>query len=211
MNVFEKLQIARVELQNTALKKTGKNKYSKYDYFELGDFLPTINIIFAKHKLFSQVSFTDTQATLKVINTEKPEEVIEFTSPMASADLKGCHPIQNLGAVQTYQRRYLYMTALEIVESDAINAGEPEQPKQPQQKSSKDYKQDYVDTAKKLGFSDDELKILAEKTAELHEKKPVKWADVKDTTFRTLLKQFEDEKAVESAKQFAADFIKEGD
>ncbi len=41
---------------------------------------------------------------------------------MAEANLKGCYPIQNLGAVETYSRRYLYVTALEIVEHDALDA-----------------------------------------------------------------------------------------
>ena len=40
---------------------------------------------------------------------------------MSEANLKGCHAIQNVGAVQSYQRRYLYMTALEIVEQDALD------------------------------------------------------------------------------------------
>jgi hypothetical protein len=50
---------------------------------------------------------------------------------MAEANLKGTHPIQNLGAVETYQRRYLWMTAMEIVEHDILDASEPvmEQPK----------------------------------------------------------------------------------
>jgi hypothetical protein len=41
---------------------------------------------------------------------------------MAEAQLKGCHPVQNLGATQTYLRRYLYVLALEIVEHDALDA-----------------------------------------------------------------------------------------
>jgi len=47
---------------------------------------------------------------------------IEITSPMSSAALKGCHEVQNLGAVQTYIRRYLWVTAMEIVEHDAIDS-----------------------------------------------------------------------------------------
>jgi hypothetical protein len=47
---------------------------------------------------------------------------IEITSPMSEAALKGCHAVQNLGAVQTYIRRYLWVTALEIVEHDAIDS-----------------------------------------------------------------------------------------
>jgi hypothetical protein len=41
---------------------------------------------------------------------------------MGSAALKGCHEVQNIGAVETYQRRYLWVTAMEIVEHDALDA-----------------------------------------------------------------------------------------
>jgi hypothetical protein len=47
---------------------------------------------------------------------------IHINSPMSSAALKGCHEVQNLGAVQTYLRRYLWVTAMEIVEHDALDA-----------------------------------------------------------------------------------------
>jgi hypothetical protein len=50
---------------------------------------------------------------------------IIITSPMSKAELKGAHPIQNLGAVETYQRRYLWMTAMEIVEHDALDSSKP--------------------------------------------------------------------------------------
>jgi predicted aldo/keto reductase-like oxidoreductase len=33
-NVFEKLQQARVQLQNEKLKKSGKNAYAGFSYFE---------------------------------------------------------------------------------------------------------------------------------------------------------------------------------
>lgn len=128
MNVYEKLQKARIELQCASLKKTGHNKFAGYQYFELGDFLPEINKIFAKLSLCSVVSFGKELAELKVINIEKPDEVVIFTSPMAEANLKGCHPIQNLGAVETYTRRYLYVAALEIVEHDAVDSAAPVDP-----------------------------------------------------------------------------------
>lgn len=121
MNIYEKLQSCRVDLQNMNLKKSGENKFANYDYFELCDFLPYINELFKDYKLFSQISFTPELATLIVVDSEKPEDRITFTSPMAAATLKGCHDIQNLGAVESYQRRYLYLAALEIVESDALD------------------------------------------------------------------------------------------
>jgi hypothetical protein len=41
---------------------------------------------------------------------------------MGSANLKGCHEVQNIGAVETYQRRYLWSAALEIIENDVLDS-----------------------------------------------------------------------------------------
>jgi len=123
-SALAKLQAARIKLQNTPLKKSGHNKFAGYDYFELGDFLPTVNRIFAELGLCSIISYAHDIASLHIHDTET-DSCITITSPMAEAQLKGCHPIQNLGATQTYLRRYLYVTALEIVEHDALDASEP--------------------------------------------------------------------------------------
>lgn len=121
MSVHKKIMQARVELLGTQLKKSGFNKFAGYSYFELGDFLPTIQIIFNRVGLCGVVSYTAEMATLTIVDVED-STVVVITSPMAEANLKGTHPIQNLGAVETYQRRYLWMTALEIVEHDALDA-----------------------------------------------------------------------------------------
>ena len=121
MNIYEKLQKIRVALQELKLKKSGKNKFAGYDYYELHDFLPTINELMLKNKLSSMVCFGKQYAKLTIINIETPEEQITFSSPMSSAALKGCHDVQNLGAVQTYLRRYLYTNAFEIVEHDGLD------------------------------------------------------------------------------------------
>lgn len=127
MNVFQKLQKCRVELQGEKLKKSGKNQYSHYDYFELGDFLPKALEIMDKHGLTSIFSFTQEEATLTIINSEKIDEKIVFTTPVAIAQLKGCYAIQNIGATQTYARRYLYVMALEISEPDVLDDVEPDE------------------------------------------------------------------------------------
>lgn len=122
MNVYKKLQIARLALQEKKLTKSGKNKFAGYEYFELQDFLPAIQTIFADTGLCPVFRVGSSDATLTIYNTDNPEEYILFTSPMAAAELKGCHPIQNLGASISYLRRYLYVNALEIVEHDALDA-----------------------------------------------------------------------------------------
>lgn len=120
-NVFAKLQEARIKLQATKLSKSGKNKFAGYEYFELGDFLPAIQSICHEVGLCGVVSFSDNDASLTIHDTES-DGVVVFTSPMSTAQLKGCHEVQNLGAVQTYLRRYLWTTAFEIVEHDALDA-----------------------------------------------------------------------------------------
>lgn len=121
-NIYSKLQKARCEFQEKPLKKSGHNKFAGYKYFELGDFLPTINALLEKYNLCSEISFENDLATLTIINSENPDEKMTFTSPMSEANLKGCHAVQNLGAVQTYLRRYLWINAFEIVESDGLEA-----------------------------------------------------------------------------------------
>ena len=124
MSVYKKLMEARVQLQAAPLKKSGHNKFAGYQYFELGDFMPTINQIFHQIGLCGVVSFEKDLATLTITDTEDGSQLV-LKSPMADANLKGCHPIQNLGAVETYTRRYLWVTAMEIVEHDALDSSAP--------------------------------------------------------------------------------------
>ena len=116
MSVYKKLAKARVELQKVEMRKSGANTFTNYRYFELGDFMPHINRIFDELGLCGYVSFHKEEAILQIVDVDAPEtNSIVITSPMADATLKGAHPIQNLGAAETYQRRYLWITALEKI------------------------------------------------------------------------------------------------
>ncbi len=121
MSVYSKLNQARLKLQDANLTKSGHNKFAGYKYFELGDFLPAIQKIFAELELCGIVSFGQELATLTITDLEDGSQT-QITSPMSTAALKGCHEVQNLGAVQTYIRRYLWVAALEIVEHDVVDA-----------------------------------------------------------------------------------------
>lgn len=121
MNVYQKLNEARDIFHQAKLKKSGHNKFANYYYFELGDFVIPALEIFRSVGLTSVIRFGIDQAVMEIVNTDKPEDKIIITSPMSSAALKGCHEVQNLGAVQTYIRRYLWVAALEIVEHDALD------------------------------------------------------------------------------------------
>jgi hypothetical protein len=122
MNVYQKLNEARERFHQSKLNKSGQNKFAGYKYFELSDFVVPALQIFKEVGLTSVISFGKETADMRIVNNDKPDEVILIESPMSSAALKGCHEVQNLGAVQTYLRRYLWVAALEIVEHDALDA-----------------------------------------------------------------------------------------
>lgn len=122
MNIYEKMQKAKEIILEANLKKSGKNKFAGYTYYELADLLPTIIKVCNELKLFTKVNFTDEYATLEIVNIEKPDEVVVYSSPMKELQLKGANAIQALGGVQTYQRRYLYMAAFDIIENDMFDA-----------------------------------------------------------------------------------------
>lgn len=121
MNVFEKLAEARVRFQNENIKMSGKNSFANYEYYELADILPVTNRICKDLKAVCVVRYSKEEANLDFIDCEKPEDQITFTTPMSEANLKGCHPVQNLGAAQTYIKRYLYQACFEIVEKDELD------------------------------------------------------------------------------------------
>jgi len=124
MSVHKKLMQVRVDLARQGLQRTGHNKFAGYKYFELSDFIPQAMELFLKYDLCGVVSYSPDEATLCITDVEDGT-VIVIHSPMATAALKGAHDIQNLGAVESYQRRYLWMTALELTETDPIDSAEP--------------------------------------------------------------------------------------
>jgi len=122
--VHKKLMQARVELQAMPLKKSGHNKFAGYNYFELGDFLPQVNSIFNRLGLCSVVSFDAEYASLTITDVDDGTCIV-ITSPMVESNMKGASPIQSMGGIQTYQRRYLYLCATDLVEGDSFDAAAP--------------------------------------------------------------------------------------
>lgn len=123
LNLYAKLQKVRVELQKKKLKKSGVNKFSGYTYFELQDFLPAINALCYENGLSTIFNFNEDYAHLVIVNTEDPSENETFSTPVQIATLKSAAAMQNIGATQSYARRYLYIMAFEIAENDLIDAG----------------------------------------------------------------------------------------
>lgn len=120
LNIYGKILEARKRFLETGIKKTGVNRYAEYKYFTLDDIIPIKQSIFQDLGLSDVISFTNEAATLTIFNVDAPEETISFSSQLAPDESLIKNPIQKVGAIQTYVRRYLYMLALDIIESDGI-------------------------------------------------------------------------------------------
>jgi hypothetical protein len=115
--IYAKLVEARKAFYELDVKKTGYNEYSNYYYFELSDILVPAMEVLAANDLMAVVSFEIEMATMRVMDIGTGEGIV-ITSPMSTATLKACQPVQSMGACQSFVRRYLYIALLEIVESD---------------------------------------------------------------------------------------------
>lgn len=136
-NVYEKLLTARAKFLEADVQKTGKNMHLSFKYFELDDIVPTATRIFSEVGIVPLVSFTSDVAKMDIVNTTNPDEVISFVAPfnqiapiVSNSGKQATNEMQALGSSITYMRRYLYMIALDICESDDFdgNVGKPVTP-----------------------------------------------------------------------------------
>lgn len=128
MNIYGKLIEARKLFLSSGVKKTGVNRYAEFKYFTLEDIIPVKQKIFEDLGLIDVISFEDDFATLTLYDVTNPSEPIVFSSPLKEDESLIKNPIQKLGAIETYVRRYLYLLVLDIVESDTVDniSGKPD-------------------------------------------------------------------------------------
>lgn len=126
-NVYQKLIEAREKFLTSEINQSGKNMQLSFKYFELTDIVPTITHVFKDLGLLAVVRFTDAVATLTIVNTDNPEETIDFPAPfnqiqpiVSNAGKQVTNDMQALGASITYMRRYLYLIAMDICVNDEI-------------------------------------------------------------------------------------------
>ena len=171
MNIYEKLNAARLQIAEKGLSKTGNNTFAGFKYFELSEILPVVNKVNNELKLFSAFSFLRDTATLEIVNAEKPEEKVTFSFAYSpdGAKLKACHQIQNEGAVQTYIKRYLYQNAYEIAEADQLDASVGRDEPKPTSKPAKPAKASEAPKAHKKSFAETIAEVAKEHPEELNE------------------------------------------
>lgn len=139
LNVFQKLQKARMKFLDAGAKKTGKNINLQFMYFELEDIVPIAEKIFSDMGLLMVPSFNENMATAKVYNCERSEEApIVFEAPftiiqpiISNSGKQVTNEMQALGSSITYMRRYLWQLVLDIIEKDDIDANLSEEEPSP--------------------------------------------------------------------------------
>lgn len=125
-SVMKKIQQARIEWLKEPRKKSKYNNFQKYNYFVLKDILPPVNKIFNELKLYSHYNLYKDHAALVITDTETGDS-IKFKLPVQQIE----NPtMQQIGSINTYAKRYLYMNALEIEEEeDRIDSTDQEEVK----------------------------------------------------------------------------------
>nr|DAI02032.1 MAG TPA: DNA polymerase [Bacteriophage sp.] len=139
LNIYAKLNEARLRVLKSGMKKSGKNMHLSYKYFELEDIVPVVTPIFNDLGLLAIADFGTDVAYMTVIDCDAPDDRLVFSarradlSSMLDGKNKAVTPLQLLGSEHTYLRRYLYMMALDIVENDEMEGmlGEDDEPEQP--------------------------------------------------------------------------------
>lgn len=141
----------RVELQKKNLKKSGKNSFAGFDYFELADFLPTLNELMQKERINDLFTIIDNEANLILIKGEEkqaykmpftifetPVNIKKDTKTGEVREVKSMQDIQYLGALNTYYKRYLYLNAFGITDGDVIDSMNNEELKAEKKETKKE-------------------------------------------------------------------------
>lgn len=142
LSLNESIIQIRVELQNTKIKKSGKNKFAGFDYYELADFLPKLNELMSKYKVNDLFTIENDKATLTLIKGDEKQTYsmpfVIFETPLTyKKDKSGnfmkdkngdfiqvpsMQDIQYLGALNTYYKRYLYLNVFGITDGEVIDS-----------------------------------------------------------------------------------------
>lgn len=121
-NIYQKMQDIRNEIAKADIKRSSKNTDKGFTYLELPDYLPLINKLGAESGLMTHFEMTTDLGTLKVFNTDNPDECLTWTLPVADLQMDDAEGIQVMKGKTTYMRRTLFEVAFEISVKDTVDA-----------------------------------------------------------------------------------------
>lgn len=189
-NIIGKMIIARNMFYNTPKSKSGSARIAKdktIQYYTLDDIVPIITKIEMNCGILCHISFEE-RGILKIFNADNPEEVLTYKTPVSINALGRGSEVQNIGAMETYARRYLYLIAFDIVEPEQIDEliGTEHTP-QKEQKTNDVFitiqeKENIVYQMHQLGISDEAIKQTMQSVG-LN-----KWGDLRRSQIDALIK-----------------------
>lgn len=121
LTLHQKVNKVKFLLSEAKMTKSGKNEAFHFQYFELSDFLPHIVKFCYEVGILTRITFETQCGVLELMDTES-DATLEYRSPFVDVKMDRMNPIQAIGAIQTYCKRYLYMNAFDIVENDLIDS-----------------------------------------------------------------------------------------
>ena len=121
MNLYQKVAKIKGEMSSMKFTKTGKNSFTKFNYFQLDDFEPTLEKLCSQYGIVTYFMFALDVARMVVVDADDPTQKIEVDSPVDVSFGKTSSKMQDIGAMQTYARRYLFMSFFGITESDFLD------------------------------------------------------------------------------------------
>lgn len=121
MNVYQRLFLAKKHIATQTTKKSGKNAFSKYDYFtpEQVDALVLAACDHAQldfHFDLREDSF-GIYGELRVVNLDDPSDFIFYTQRSAIPEIKATNRTQQYGGAMTYTRRYMLQNVFCIADN----------------------------------------------------------------------------------------------
>ena len=129
MNIktMKKINDGRSYFQQQDIKKSGKNKYQHFNYFELQDIIPIKNEICTKFKIADYFIFDieKQNARLEIYDLEQDDHQESVTFQILvpePQEMNSTKRMQEIGALQTYSHRYLLLQFLDVTECDRIDA-----------------------------------------------------------------------------------------
>ena len=170
---MKKLLEARIKFAQANVNKTGKGVIdgNEYTFYTLNDIIPTKNNIFKELGMVDIITYNNQEAKLELFDTDDLKESITFTSPMPN-DLRSVNlnQMMAIGGCQTYQRRYLYVTALDISEPDHVENGREKAETEKSDNSSEEKTEKTSKPAPKKQTKIKSTKATKEETPEKEEK-----------------------------------------
>ena len=121
MNLYQKVAKIKGEMSSMKFSKTGRNSFTKFNYFQLDDFEPTLEKLCSQYGVVTYFMFALDAARMVVVDADDPNQKIEVDSPVDVSFGKTSSKMQDIGAMQTYARRYLFMSFFGITESDFLD------------------------------------------------------------------------------------------